>query len=321
MRFQSVNLNLLVVINALLEERSVTGASVRLNVSQPAVSNALAQLREHYQDPLFVAVGGRMVPTELAQRLADPIQEILVRSNLVIHERASFNPSTAIRRFFVAVSDYEGTVFMPEVMRRLMTVAPGIAVSLRLTLSHAQLTFPQVTEILAQRQNDFVVLPAILGSQSHPREWLYDEHYLCIAWSGNDRIGDAMSLDQYMDSTHVIAEFADSRSQGFEGDALAELGYTRKIGVAVEQFTLIPEYIVGTPQIATIHAGLARVFAQRFPIKLYPAPVPLPALPIIVQWNRIRDLDPGVRWLVDQFREVAIPMREGRPAAGPVVLV
>jgi LysR family nod box-dependent transcriptional activator len=67
---------------------------------------------------------------------------------------------------------------------------------------------------------------------------------------------------------------------------------------------------VGTQQIATIHAGLARVFAQRFPIKLYPAPVPLPALSIIVQWNRIRDLDPGVRWLVDQFREVAIPMRE-----------
>ena len=270
MRFHSVNLNLLVVINALLEEKSVTGASVRLNVSQPAVSNALAQLREHYQDPLFVAVGGRMVPTELAQRLADPIQEILVRSHLVIHERASFNPSNAIRRFFVAVSDYEGTVFMPEVMRRLTTVAPGIAISLRLTLSHAQLTFPQVTQILEQRQNDFVVLPAILGSPIHPREWLYDEHYLCIAWAGNDRIGDALSLDQYMNSTHVVAQFADSRSQGFEGDALA----------------------------------------KRFPIKLYPAPVPLPALSIIVQWNRIRDLDPGVRWLVDQFREVAMPMRE-----------
>jgi len=317
MRYQSVNLNLLVVMNALLEEKSVTGAAVRLNVSQPAVSNALAQLREHYQDPLFVAVGGRMVPTELAQRLADPIQEILVRSHLVIHERAGFNPSNAIRRFLVAVSDYEGTVFMPEVIRRLMTVAPGIAMSLRLTLAHAQLTFPQVTQILEQRQNDFVVLPAILGSQIHPREWLYDEHYLCIAWAGNDHIGDAMSLDQYMNSTHVIAEFADSRSQGFEGDALAELGYKRKIGVAVEQFTLIPEYIVGTRQIATIHAGLARVFAQRFPIKLYPAPVPLPALSIIVQWNRIRDLDPGVRWLVDQFREVAIPMRESPSTARP----
>jgi DNA-binding transcriptional LysR family regulator len=131
-----------------------------------------------------------------------------------------------------------------------------------------------------------------------------------MAWAGNDRIGDDMSLDQYLESTHVVAEFADSRSQGFEGAALAELGYKRKIGVAVEQFTLIPEYIVGTQQIATIHAGLARVFAQRFPIKLYPVPVPLPALSIIVQWNRIRVLDPGVRWLVDQFREVAIPMRE-----------
>src|ERR1700674_3568666 len=98
MRFQTVNLNLLVVINALIEERSVTGAAVRLNVSQPAVSNALAQLREHYQDPLFVAVGGKMVPTELAQRLADPIQEILARSHVVIHERAGFSPANAVRR-------------------------------------------------------------------------------------------------------------------------------------------------------------------------------------------------------------------------------
>src|SRR5712672_692696 len=101
------------------------------------------------------AVGGRMVATELAQRLAQPIRDILLQSQAVIQDRSAFDPATAKRRFFVAVSDYEGTVFVPLLTRHLSHVAPGITVSLRLTISHAQLTFPQVANILEQRQNDF----------------------------------------------------------------------------------------------------------------------------------------------------------------------
>ena len=208
MRYRGLNLNLLALMDALIDEGSVSLAALRLNLSQPAVSNALAQLREHYQDRLFVVVGGRMVPTELTQRLAAPIREILQQSQAVIQERSGFDPATAIRRFYVAVSDYEGSAFMPAVARRLATSAPGISVSLRLTVSHAQLTFPQVANILEHRQNDFVVLPDALASQNHPREWLYDEHYLCIAWEGNTRITDDLSLDLYLDLPHVVAEFA-----------------------------------------------------------------------------------------------------------------
>lgn len=305
MRFHGVNLNLLVVMNALLDEGSVSSAALRLNLSQPAVSNALAQLRDHYGDKLFVSVGGRMLPTELTQRLAEPIRDILRQSQVVIQERSAFDPATAVRRFFVAVSDYEGSAFMPMVTRHLAQVAPGIAVSLRLTILPAQLSFPQVTNLLEHRQNDFVVLPESLASPNHPRQWLYDERYVVIAWDGNRRIGPELSLDQYLTLSHVVAEFADSRSQGFEGDALAALGHARNVGTAVEQFTLIPEYVVGTEQIATVHAGLARLFVTRFPLRIFPVPVELPPLPIIVQWNRVRELDPGVRWFAGQLQEVA----------------
>jgi len=304
-RYHGVNLNLLVVINALMEEGTVSGAAVRLNLSQPAVSNALAQLRLHYQDKLFVSVGGRMVATELAQRLAQPIRDILLQSQAVIQERSAFDPASAQRRFFVAVSDYEGTVFMPLLMRHLSCVAPGITVSLRLTISHAQLTLPQVANILEHRQNDFVVLPEELASQNHPRAKLYDERYVCIAWKGNAQLANSLSLEQFLEATHVIAEFADSRSQSLDGNALAALGYVRKVGMAVEQFTLIPEFIVGTNQIATVHAGLARLFAKRFPLDIFPLPVEIPPTPIIAQWNSVRELDPGVRWFLQQMSEVA----------------
>ena len=305
MRFRSVDLNLLIVIDALLTEGNVSRTALRLNLTQPAVSNALARLREHYQDELFVAVGRRMVPTELAERLAAPIRHILEQSQGVIQARSGFDPASARRRFYIAVSDYEGVVFMPEVTRHLADVAPGIKVSLRLTFSHAQLTVPQVSQIIEQRQNDFVVLPEALASSTHPREWLYDEQYLCIAWAGNEELGASLSLDQYLDAEHVVAEFADNRSPSLDTEALAQLGYVRKVGIAVEQFTLIPEYIVGTRQIATMHAGLARKFAERFPLRLYPVPVMLPPLAIVAQWNRIRELDPGVQWFLAALRQVA----------------
>jgi LysR family nod box-dependent transcriptional activator len=305
MRFQGVNLNLLVVMNALMEEGTVSAAAVRLNLSQPAISNALAQLRAHYQDRLFVSVGGRIVATELAQWLAQPILDILQQSQAVIQERSSFDPTHAKRRFFVAVSDYEGTVFMPRLSRHLAEAAPGITVSLRLTISHAQLTAPHVANILEHRQNDFVVLPDVLGSQNHPRQRLYEDRYVCIAWKHNETLGDSLSLEQYLAATHVIAEFADSRSQSLDGIALSEQGYTRKVGMAVEQFTLLPEFVVGTQQIATVHAELARLFAQRFPLNILPLPVEIPPTSIIAQWNSVRELDPGVRWFLRQMIAVA----------------
>jgi LysR family transcriptional regulator, nod-box dependent transcriptional activator len=314
MRFHGLNLNLLAVMDALLDEGSVSSTALRLNLSQPAISNALAQLREHYDDKLFVTVGGRMLPTELTLRLAAPIRDILRQSQAVIQERSAFDPLTAERRFFVAVSDYEGSAFMPAVTRHLARLAPGISVSLRLTISPTQLSLPQVTNILDHRQNDFVVLPASLASESHPREWLYDEHYVVVAWDGNRLIGDELGIDEYLALSHVVAEFADSRSQGFEGQALTALGYVRKVGTAVEHFTLIPEFVVGTDQIATVHAELARLFVTRFPLKTYPIPIALPPLPIVAQWNRVRELDPGVRWFAAQLMEVA---RSFRSAAGP----
>jgi LysR family nod box-dependent transcriptional activator len=304
-RFHNVDLNLLVIIDALLAEGNVSHAAVRLNVSQPAVSNALGRLREHFGDELFVAVGRRMVPTELAQRLAGPVRQILEQSQTVIQERSGFDPTSSDRRFYVAVSDYEGSVFMPEVAGHLATVAPGIRLSLRLSISHAQHSLPQVTEILEQRYNDFVVLPERLGSPHHPREWLFEEQYLCIAWSENYQIGESLTLEKYFELQHVVAEFADNRAPSFDADALEQPDNVRKVAVAVEQFTLIPEYIVGTQRIATIHAALARKFAQRFPLKLYQVPLAIPLLPIIAQWNRVRETDPGMQWFLSQLRSVA----------------
>ena len=126
MHFQKLDLNLLVALDALIEERSVSRAADRLNLSQSAMSSALSRLREYFGDELLVPVGRRMEPTALALNLAPAIREILQRIRVTIQARPSFDPATAERRFRVMTSDYLVEVLLADVLRELADTAPGI---------------------------------------------------------------------------------------------------------------------------------------------------------------------------------------------------
>src|SRR5262245_4933192 len=112
MRFNRLDLNLLVALDALLAEQNITRAAERLHLSQSAVSGALARLREHFQDELLVQVGRRMTRTPLAESLAQPVREILAQVQATVERRPGFDPSTSDRQFSIMVSDYVTTVLM-----------------------------------------------------------------------------------------------------------------------------------------------------------------------------------------------------------------
>jgi DNA-binding transcriptional LysR family regulator len=283
----------------------VSRAAVRLNLTQPAVSNALSRLRLHYGDPLFVPAGRRMMPTELARRLAGPVRLLLEQAKSITAERSEFDPQTSVRRFYFAVSDYEAMVLLPEVARHLHDAAPKVTLSLRMTLAHAQLEFPDLGDLLERRGNDFVILPQRLASRVHPQEWLYEEQYLCVVWAGNQRVSETLTEQLFFELPHVVAQFADNRESSFEQPIIDESGIARNVAVAVEHFSIIPEYIVGTDRIATLHSSLARKLARRYDLRLMPVPVDLPALSMVVQWNRSRDNDSATQWMLGILRDVA----------------
>jgi DNA-binding transcriptional LysR family regulator len=246
-----------------------------------------------------------MMPTELARRLAGPVRRLLQQAKIITAERSGFDPRTSDRRFYFAVSDYEAMVLLPGVARHLHEAAPGVTLSLRMTLAHAQLEFPDVGDLLERRGNDFVILPERLASKGHPQEWLYEEQYLCVLWAGNQRVPEILTRQLFFELPHVVAQFADNREASFEQPIIDDSGIARNVAVAVEHFSIIPEYIVGTDRIATLHSSLARKLASRYPLKLMPVPIDLPALSMVVQWNRSRDNDSATRWMLDILCDVA----------------
>ena len=118
------DLNLLVALDALLRECNVTHAGNRLNLSQPAMSGALARLRDHFQDELLVPAGRRMIRTPLAEKLVQPVHEILLQIRGTLEARPLFDPATSTRHFSIAASDYVIAVLIADVLRSVRCPRP-----------------------------------------------------------------------------------------------------------------------------------------------------------------------------------------------------
>jgi len=302
MRFYRLDLNLLIVMGVLLKERNVSKAALILNVTQPAISNSLSRLREHFDDPLFVQSGREMMPTDLALRLEASINHFLNDAKVIAEARSGFDPATSSRHFSIAVSDYEANVLMPTVARRIEALAPNISLVLRQTVKAGELDSPHISDILERRGIDCVILPKQLSSASFPQLSLYQETFCCIASSDNNLIGESLSLEQYLSMSHVVAEFTDKRTPTYHMAELKNAGHNIHTAISVEHFTLIPRYIIGTQRIATMHSSLAHHMAEFYPIKIYPTPIPLPSLELVMQWRQHIENDLGLQWLIEQIQ-------------------
>ncbi|WP_257449766.1 LysR family transcriptional regulator [Archangium lipolyticum] len=294
MRFQNLDLNLLVALDVLLEERNVSRAAARLHLSQSAMSGALGRLREFFGDELLVQVGRQMVPTPRAESLAQKIRDILLRIQSAVEAMPSFDPASARRTFRIVTSDYVTEVLLADVLRQLKHVAPGISL---------ELIPPGVAtgESLQRGEIDFVITPDTYLLDLHPKEVLFEETYCCVVWTGNTRVGDALSLEQYLESGHIgvsLAKQSPSAEQGF----LERFGHERRIEVTVPSFCTVPHLLVGTDLIATMHSRLARLYARFLPLRLLTSPIDFPPLVEMVQWSRYFESDPGLTWMRGLFQ-------------------
>jgi LysR family nod box-dependent transcriptional activator len=297
MRFNRLDLNLLVALDVLLSEKSITRGAKRLNLSQSATSGVLARLRDYFKDELLVLVGRNLVLTPLAVSLSEPVRDVLLQIQSTIEIKPEFDPHTAKREFRLIASDYVSTVLLGELGRRIGAIAPGITLDV----------FPTTLSAIEQLDRgdvDLVILPRKFISESQPTEVLFEETYTCIVWAGNDQVGDRLSLDQYMGLGHVSSRFGASVTS-FEEWFLKDKGYDRRIEVTTTNFTSIPHFVIGTNRIATMHTRLARTLARYYPIRLVPPPLTIPKVDMCMQWNRFLDQDPAHLWLRALLAEVA----------------
>ncbi|MGY2399990.1 LysR family transcriptional regulator [Pseudomonas sp. SDO5271_S396] len=298
MRFHHLDLNLLVALDTLLREQSITRAAERLNISQSAASGHLAKLREYFDDELLVSVGRRMIPTALAQELADPVRLVLLDIQSKIVNRPAFDPATCSRHFKIIASDFVTTAFLAPLTQYLQLHAPRISLDILPTGNH-------FNELLSQGEVDFVIMPGQYLSSDHPKELLFEDQYDCVLWRDNPLVGKSLSLEQYLQLGHVAVSFGNARAPSFEEEFARRFGKERRVEVTTSNFNTLPHLLIGTHRVAIMQSRLSKLYAQFLPLKILKTPVSIPPLIEYMQWNSVLDKDPAHRWMREAFREVA----------------
>lgn len=290
MHLRGLDLNLLVALDMLLKVKNVTRAGERLHLSQSGMSTALGRLREYFDDPLLVPIGRKMVLTPLAEFLAVPVSDILIQVQSVLDHTPVFNPAQSERLITIMCSDYIASTFLPKLLRRVRAEAPNITVDI--VSQEAFLDGP-----LTRGEVDFLLLPERFASPDHPFEHLFSEDHVCIAWDGNDSIGDELTFDHYMAARHVVARFGESRTPTIDSWVADSFDRKRMIDVSVMNFQTIPHHVIGTDRLATVHARSAEIYARAFPLRIFPLPFEVPPIDVALQWHRYSDKHPTMMWL------------------------
>jgi DNA-binding transcriptional LysR family regulator len=300
LRHQRTDLNLLIALDALLAERSVTRAAKRLHMTQSAMSGVLKRLRDDFGDPLLVPLGRGMQLTPRAESLVQPVREILLRVDAALGLHPQFDPATSGRRFVIVASDYVTHVLLGDALARIAPKAPGLSFDVRPVVGSARQ--------LEQGGVDFIVTPAHLAFAGHPQERLYEDTYQVIACEGNRELRRGITAEQYRSAGHVVYQGDEGANPWFDQWYANQHGNTRRIEVVTHGFALMPRFVIGTNRVATVQTRLAREFARAMPIRLLKPPIETPRLTEVLQWHRYRDDDPGVQWVKEEIVAAARAM-------------
>ena len=287
-RLDQFDLNLLIAFDAMMQERSVTRAAKRLNVTQSAMSASLRRLRDALQDELLVQRGKKMFPTPHALALAPEVGATLIKLRGLLSTAAVFDPATSKRRFRIGTSDYIATAVLLPVIAGLEKESPSITLELSLP-NDDTFRFLEAGEI------DLAIMPEAFVQGPHPRELLFCERLVIIACQSNPIVEQEISKELFLQSSHVAVRIA-GRSTFIE-NALNEVVPDRKIVVTAPSFIQVPWLVRNTKRLAVMHERLARVSAPIMGLKIVEPPFSLPTMREMMTYHESRANDAGLVWL------------------------
>ena len=284
----AIDLNLLVVLRALLVERHVTRAAARVGLSQSATSHALSRLRELYGDPLLVRSGRALSLTPRAARLLPLLERGLGELRLAVSGEPEFQPTSAQRTFTLGMADYLQALIIGPLLRRVAKRAPGIDLSV--------VVFPNLRDLVESGSIDLALTVSSSDLRGLSHEPLFEEGFMCMVRRGHPRIKKTLSLNTYLAERHVA--IAPSGTPGTLVDTvLAQHGLERRIALRVTNFLIAPVVVSQTDFINTMPTRLARQLAETYSLRLVSAPIELPQFEYCLMWHPRLDNDPAQRWL------------------------
>ncbi|CAM5490675.1 LysR family transcriptional regulator [Eoetvoesiella caeni] len=287
-----VDLNLLVVFEAMLEHQNVTRAGQAMGLSQPAMSAALTKLRTLLNDPLYVRTGSGMMPTPHALRLAPAIARMLRIVRAEILQEWRFDPATSHRSFTLNTTDIGDMVFLPKLIRHLNTQAPGIMLK-TVTLS------PEETEEAMEAGDvDLSIgyFPDLIKAGFYQQR-LFNHSFVCIVRADHPQLEDgALSLEQFLTMSHAVVH-AQGRSQEIFEHELLKLGITRQMGLHTRHFMSLPMVIAESDLIATVPKVVGITFSKLANIRMLELPFEVPTYDLKQYWHRRFHRDAANVWM------------------------
>ncbi len=288
-----LDLNLLVALDALLAERSVTRAAGRVGLGQSAMSHNLARLRTLFDDELLTRAPDGMRPTPRAVALAEPVRQALSQIQALVSRQAAFDPQTSDRLFRIGLPDSMEVLLMPALLAYLSVSAPG----LRLRFQTVEDPSHIFEDLDADRIDVAIGIGTIREGRTHHKlRRLMTATFLCMYSGEHVRVSSPITLEEYVRLPHVLTSVRQGE-RGVVDDALEKLGLKRTIALTTPRFLAVPFLVRGAPVITTMHAQLARLFSHTLGLCLSVPPVALPDLPISLLWHTSYDHDPAHVWL------------------------
>ena len=299
MNLHQIDLNLLILFDALYRSRSVSNAANELCLSQSAFSHGISRLRKRLGDELFVRINNTMEPTPLAHELALNIAPALKQIHAGLNNSQAFDPSTSDIELTFAATDYTQFSLMPKLIGRISKVAPNI----RITVVPSEDKMP--TEKLISGELDFV-----LGF-SHELEksstidyqtWLNDR-YCTIARKNHPRLKNGLTLDPFLSLSHVrISPWGEK--QGIVDHQLASQGLSRHVALQLPSVLAAPYTVLYSDLILTLPRLVASNMASMLDIDIYEPPISLPNYQLNVYWHKLNSCKPSHRWLSELITQL-----------------
>ena len=303
---RNLDLNLLVTLDALLEEQNVTRAAGRLGLSQPAVSSALRRLRRHFDDELLARDGNRYQLTPLAEQLREPAAAALAGVQRVFGASPSFDPATDTREFTIIVSDYAATVLGDHLAAVAARRAPGVRLRLK-----AQSHFDVNHAPDSLRSVDGMVLPHGFLSEV-PSTDLYSDDWVLVVSKDNQTVGDDLTLEELARLPWVMAHHEPTAFTAFTPAArqLNMIGVEPVVQIVVESFLPVPFLVAGTPRVALLQRQLATRLADAAGVRVLACPWDVVPLVEAFWWHPSHRPDPGHAWLRETLLEAGGIVRD-----------
>jgi DNA-binding transcriptional LysR family regulator len=287
----NVDLNLLVVFDALLRTRSVSAAARTLGMSQPAASAALNRLRRMFGDPLFVRTARGIHPTPYAEVMAAPLEAVLDRIRSDLLQQPTFDPTTAARSVAFAMHDIGELVFLPRLIDRLAQIAPAVNVR------SVNLPLEQLEPALRSGEVDLVLgyFPE-LTSAALFQQRLFAHSFVCIVRAGHPAIGTEMTRRQFQDGWHAIVHAAGQLNDLLEAELKAQ-GLVRQVRVRIEHYLAVPTILSQSDLIFTVPYAIGASLAKLADIKLVRPPFKAKPRVVRQHWHSRFHNDAANRWL------------------------